>query len=52
MESRQVLLRVLGPFDARWFDGESLELTGKKIQALVGYLAVEGDRAHPREELV
>ena len=51
MKSRRVRLRVLGPFDARWSDGEPLDLTGKKIQALVGYLAVEGGRAHPREEL-
>ena len=44
MESRRVRLSLLGRFDARWSDGESLELTGKKVRALVAYLAVEAGR--------
>ncbi len=43
-------MRLLGPFEARWSDGEPVDLTGKKVQALVAYLGVErGPR--PREEL-
>jgi adenylate cyclase len=41
----------LGPFDARWSGGKPLGLSGKKVQALVSYLAVEGGRMHAREEL-
>jgi hypothetical protein len=48
---RTVRLRLLGSFDARWSDGKPLGLSGKKVQALVAYLAVEGDRMHTREEL-
>jgi len=49
--SRVICLSLLGPFDARWEDGEDLGLTGKKIQGLVAYLGVEGGRPHSREEL-
>ena len=49
--TRTVRLALLGPFEARWSDGETLALSGKKIQGLVAYLAIESDRAHAREEL-
>ena len=49
--SRTLRLNVLGPFDAQWSDGTALEVTGKKIQALLGYLAVESARPHSREQL-
>jgi TolB-like protein/Tfp pilus assembly protein PilF len=49
--SRTLRLNVLGPFDAQWSDGMVLEVTGKKIQALLGYLAVESARPHSREQL-
>ena len=49
--SRTLRLNVLGPFDAQWSDGTPLEVTGKKIQALLGYLAVESARPHSREQL-
>jgi TolB-like protein/Tfp pilus assembly protein PilF len=49
--SRTLRLNVLGPFDAQWSDGTVLEVTGKKIQALLGYLAVESARPHSREQL-
>jgi len=42
---------VLGPFQAEWSDGSPLEVTGKKSQALLGYLAVEHARPHSREQL-
>lgn len=44
-------MRLLGPFEARWSDGEPVDLTGKKIQALVAYLGVEDGRPRPWEEL-
>lgn len=49
--SRTLRLNVLGPFDAQWSDGTPLEVTGKKIQGLLGYLAVESARPHSREQL-
>lgn len=49
--SRTLRLNVLGPFDAQWSDGTALEVTGKKIQGLLGYLAVESARPHSREQL-
>ena len=48
---RTVRLDVLGPFQARWSDGAPLEVTGKKIQGLLGYLAVENGRPHSREQV-
>lgn len=44
-------LNVLGPFHAQWSDGAALEVKGKKIQGLLGYLAVENARPHSREQL-
>jgi TolB-like protein/DNA-binding SARP family transcriptional activator/Tfp pilus assembly protein PilF len=49
--ARTLHLNVLGPFEARWSDGAPAELTGKKIQALLGYLAVENHRPHSREQV-
>jgi TolB-like protein/DNA-binding SARP family transcriptional activator len=49
--TRTLRLRVLGPFDARWSDGESAELRNKKARALLAYLAVEHGRSHARERL-
>ncbi len=49
--TRTLRLTLLGPFEARWSDGEALVLSGKKVHGLVAYLAVEGDRVHAREEL-
>ncbi len=48
---RTLRLQVLGPFDARWSDGESAELRNKKARALVAFLAVEHGRSHARERL-
>ena len=48
---RTVRLDVLGPFQAHWSDGSILEVTGKKIQGLLGYLAVESGRPHTREQV-
>jgi adenylate cyclase len=48
---RTVRLNVLGPFQAQWSDGSPLEVTGKKIQGLLGYLAVESSRPHSREQV-
>ena len=48
---RTIRLDVLGPFQAQWSDGTPLEVTGKKIQALLGYLAVENARPHSREQV-
>jgi adenylate cyclase len=49
--AKTLRLNVLGPFHAQWSDGESLEVTGKKTQGLLGYLAVESARPHSREQL-
>jgi len=48
---RTLRLNVLGPFHAEWSDGTPLEVTGKKTQALMGYLAVESARPHTRDQL-
>ena len=48
---RTLRLDVLGPFQARWSDGAPVEVTGKKIQGLLGYLAVESARPHSREQV-
>ena len=47
----EVQLNLFGPFEARDSDGKTLDLSGKKIQALIAFLAVESARAHGREEL-
>lgn len=49
--NRAICLSLLGPFEARWKDGEDLQLTGKKTQGLVTYLGVESGRRHSRNEL-
>ena len=49
--AKTLRLNVLGPFHAQWSDGEPLEVTGKKTQGLLGYLAVESARPHSRERL-
>lgn len=46
-----VRLHVLGPFRVVGPDGEPIELTSKKARALLAFLAVENERAHPRERL-
>jgi len=48
---RTLRLDVLGPFQAGWSDGAPLKVTGKKIQGLLGYLAVEDARPHSREQV-
>jgi TolB-like protein/Tfp pilus assembly protein PilF len=48
---RTLRLDVLGPFQGQWSDGTPLEVTGKKIQGLLGYLAVESARPHSREQV-
>jgi TolB-like protein len=47
----KIRLTLLGRFDARTADARSLDLAGRKVQALIGYLAVEADRPHTREQL-
>jgi len=49
--ARTLRLNVLGPFHCEWSDGAALEVTGKKIQGLLGYLATESARPHSRERL-
>ena len=49
--SRTLRLQVLGPFGGRWSDGKVVDVTGKKTQGLLGYLAAEGGRGHTRERL-
>jgi TolB-like protein/tetratricopeptide (TPR) repeat protein len=49
--AKTLRLNVLGPFHAQWSDGEPLEVTGKKTQGLLGYLAVESARPHSREQV-
>ncbi len=44
-------LNVLGRFEALWSDGEPVDLTTKKAQALLAYLAVERGRPHTRDQL-
>lgn len=48
---RTLRLSLLGPFEARWSDGEPAELASRKASALLAYLAVERGRPHPREQL-
>ena len=48
---RTLRLDVLGPFQARRSDGTPVKVTGKKIQGLLGYLAVESARPHSREQV-
>ncbi len=49
--AKTLRLNVLGPFNAQWSDGSPLDVTGKKTQALLGYLAVESARPHSRDRL-
>jgi TolB-like protein/Tfp pilus assembly protein PilF len=49
--AKTLRLNVLGPFHAQWSDGTALDVTGKKIQGLLGYLAVESARPHNREQI-
>ncbi len=42
---------LLGPFQVLDEHGEPIEVTGKKAQALLSYLAVEGGRQQARDEL-
>lgn len=46
-----IRLHLLGSFEALRSDGEPTDLSGKKVQALVAFLAVESSRAHSRDEL-
>src|SRR5262245_46434648 len=45
-------LTLLGGFEARLDDGSSLGLPTHKYKALLAYLAVPADQAHPRDKLV
>ena len=49
--SQLIRVRLLGTFAVFGADGALVDMPGKKIQALVGYLAAEYRRSHPREEL-
>jgi len=49
--NRILRLNVLGRFEAQWSDGEQVEITTKKAQALLAYLAVERARPHTRDHL-
>jgi len=49
--TRTLRLGVLGPFEAQWSDGEPLDISSKKAQALLAYLAVESGRSHTRDHL-
>lgn len=49
--NRLLRLNVLGRFDAQWSNGEPVELTTKKAQALLAYLAVESARPQTRDQL-
>ena len=42
---------LLGGFQARLPDGRPVVFARKKAQALLAYLALQPDRAHPREKL-
>jgi len=44
-------LNVLGRFEAQWSDGVPVEITTKKAQALLAYLAVERARPLTRDQL-
>ena len=44
-------LTLLGGFQARLPDGRPVVFARKKAQALLAYLALQPDRAHPREKL-
>ena len=44
-------INVLGPFQAERSNGAPLEISGKKSQALLGFMAIEHDRPHSREHL-
>jgi DNA-binding SARP family transcriptional activator/tetratricopeptide (TPR) repeat protein len=44
-------LRLLGGFEARVDDGPPVAFARKKAQALLAYLALPPDRAHPRDKL-
>ena len=48
--SRSVQIKVLGPFAARWSDGESFKLTTRKAQALLAYLAAD-ERGATRDRI-
>ena len=48
---RTLRIHVFGRFEALWSDGEAAQLTGKKAQALLAYLAVESARPHTRDRL-
>ena len=48
---RRVSLRLFGGFQARLEPGVSLTLPTKKAQALLAYLALRPDPAHPRDSL-
>src|SRR5262245_56754557 len=45
-------LTLLGGFEARLDDGTGLGLPTHKYKALLAYLAVPTDQAHPRDKLV
>ena len=48
--SRSLKINVLGRFQARWEDGEAVDISSRKALALLTYLAVEA-RPRPREVL-
>ena len=44
-------LRLLGGFEARLPSGQTVEISGKKNQALMAFLALNADKKLPREKL-
>ena len=45
-------LKLLGSFEARGSSGQTVEISGKKAQALLAYLALSPGKSLPREKLV
>lgn len=48
---KPVKINVLGPFQVLWSSGEPIEISSKKAQALLAYLAVEHHHPQSRETL-
>ena len=45
-------LKLLGSFEARGSSGQTVEISGKKAQALLAYVALSPGKSLPREKLV
>ena len=48
----QLVLRLLGPFQAMLDERPITGIESNKVRALLAYLAVEADRPHSRDELI